>query len=88
MLSAIRPWCAVLIFTVLLAAVLTAQTFTGSISGTVTDPAGAMVPAASLSLTNLDTNETRRVVSNESGVYTFAAVPPGRYRLDPRTSGI
>lgn len=64
-----------------LAVAAAAQTFTGSITGTVTDPAGAIVPAATLSLTNLDTNETRRQASNESGEYTFAAVPPGRYRL-------
>jgi hypothetical protein len=64
-----------------------AQTFTGSITGTVTDPAGAVVPAAVFTLTNLDTNEARRQVSNESGVYTFAALPPGRYRLELERPG-
>jgi hypothetical protein len=81
MSSVVRPWANGLLFFLLPAVVLTAQTFTGSITGTITDPAGAMIPAASLSLTNLDTNESRRVGSNESGVYTFAALPPGRYRL-------
>ncbi len=58
-----------------------AQTFTGGITGTVTDPAGAVVPGAVLRLTNLDTNDSREQLSNEAGGYTFTALPPGRYRL-------
>lgn len=71
----------------LLAWVLGAQTQTGGISGTVSDLSGAVVPGASLSLTNLDTNEPRSYTSNEIGVFTFPAVEPGRYRLEVQHSG-
>src|SRR5437879_973879 len=70
-----------------LASLAPAQSFTGNISGAVTDPAGAIVPDAVLTLTNLDTNEVRRQASNETGVYTFAALPPGRYRLELEHAG-
>src|SRR5262245_35640866 len=87
MTRVLRPLSIGLFVCALVAATLVAQTFTGSITGTVTDPAGAVVPAAVLTLTNLDTNEARRQVSNESGVYTFAALPPGRYRLELERPG-
>jgi hypothetical protein len=50
--SVIRQWTKSVLSFLLLAAGLAAQTFTGSIIGTVTDPAGAMVPGATLSLNN------------------------------------
>ncbi len=71
----------------LLALSMSAQTSTGGITGTVTDPAGAVVPGAKLALTNLDTNDRREQLSNEIGVYTFTALPPGRYRLEVEHSG-
>lgn len=64
-----------------------AQTFTGGISGTVTDPGGALVPAARLNLTNLDTSDLRTQISNDAGVYIFTAVPPGRYKLEAEHPG-
>jgi hypothetical protein len=81
MFVALRPWALSLAFLLVLTVVAPAQTFTGSISGTVTDPAGGLVPGATVNLTNLDTNDSRRQLTNDSGVYTFTAVPPGRYRL-------
>jgi len=47
-----------------------AQLTTADILGTVTDPSGASVPAAGVTLTNLGTNEVRTVESNGSGDYT------------------
>jgi len=67
--------------------ITSAQTQTGGISGAVSDPAGAVVPGANLLLMNLETNETRRQSSNEIGVFRFAALPPGRYRLEVEHSG-
>src|SRR5437870_3310607 len=63
---------------ILWACTLGAQTQTGGISGTVTDPAGAIVPNAAVTVTNLETNEVRRQLSNETGAFSFAAMPPGR----------
>src|SRR5437899_4057562 len=65
-----------------LAYICSGQTYTGGLTGAVTDPAGAFVPAAALKLTNLDTNDARRQTTDETGVYTFTALPPGRYRLE------
>src|SRR5437763_2613518 len=65
-----------------LACICFAQTSTGGLTGAVTDPAGALVPAASLKLTNLDTNDARRQTTDEAGVYTFTALPPGRYKIE------
>src|SRR6266852_5287987 len=70
--------CAILV----LACICCGQTYTGGLTGAVTDPAGAVVPGAALKLTNLDTNDARRQTTNEIGVYTFTALPPGRYRLE------
>src|SRR5260370_35131346 len=64
-----------------LACICSGQTSTGGLTGAVTDPAGALVPAASLKLTNLDTNDARRQTTDETGVDTFTALPPRRYRL-------
>jgi len=63
------------------ASLILAQTYTGGISGVVTDPGGAVVPGASLRLTNLDTNDVRQQSSNDIGAYTFTALTPGRYKL-------
>ena len=70
-----------------LAAAAMAQTFTGTITGTVTDPAGAVVPGAVLTVTNLETNDSRRVTSGEAGIFNFTALPPGRYRLEVERPG-
>ena len=57
------------------------QTSTGGVSGTVSDPAGAVVAGAKLTITNLDRNENRETTANDSGAYSFTALPPGRYRF-------
>src|ERR1051325_11111758 len=71
----------------LLVPALGAQTFTGGVSGEVKDSKAAVIPGVVLTLTNLDTNEGRTQVSNEHGLYTFAAVSPGRYRLEAEIRG-
>ena len=49
--------------------------------GVVTDPTGASVPDANITISNLDTGESRKVVSNESGAWEARFLSPGRYRL-------
>src|SRR5215813_2020577 len=66
---------------------LTGQTSTGGLSGTVTDPAGAVIAGARLVLVNLETNENRRGESKEIGYYSFPALPPGRYKIEVEHSG-
>jgi hypothetical protein len=69
-------------------AFLTAQnTVTGALAGTVTDPTGAVVPGAALTLRNNATGESQSGVSNASGVYTFPLLRPGAYSLNVSKTG-
>jgi Carboxypeptidase regulatory-like domain len=74
------------IFASLSPSVVDAQTF-GEITGLVTDPSGAVVAAASLTLTNVNTNAVRNAVTTAAGTYSFPSVPPGRYRLRTEIAG-
>jgi len=65
---------------------LYAQTF-GEITGRVTDATGAVVPGASVTLTNLNTNAVRSAASTEIGGYTFLSVAPGSYRIKAELPG-
>ena len=58
-----------------------AQTVYGSIVGTVTDPSGAAIPGANVTLTNLGTNEPRTATSDTNGNYTFINLLPGSYGI-------
>ncbi len=64
-----------------------AQTPTGEITGTITDPTGAVVAGATLTLTHPATNTQRVVTSNSAGVYTLPALPPGIYTLKVELAG-
>jgi hypothetical protein len=64
-----------------------AQLTTADILGTVTDATGAVVPNASISLTNLGTNEKRTTVSNPSGDYNFTLLPVGHYSVTVKANG-
>lgn len=55
--------------------------YRGSIQGAVTDPTGAVIPGATLTLTNNATNYKQTTISNGDGVYTFNALPPGTFTL-------
>jgi Carboxypeptidase regulatory-like domain len=55
--------------------------FRTSIQGVVTDPAGAVVPGATLTLKNLSTNETVVRTSDGAGIFNFNALPPDRFSL-------
>src|SRR5437588_11736929 len=58
-----------------------AQSVTGNISGSVTDPNGAVVAGASVTLVNDQTKDKRDQVTNDSGRFNFASVQPGVYAL-------
>src|ERR1043166_2200431 len=58
-----------------------AQTITGTISGTVIDPNGAVVAGANVTLHSDQTADKRDQVTNESGRFSFAAVRPGIYSI-------
>src|SRR5450755_2866128 len=64
---------------------LRAQLYTGSLSGTVTDPSGAAVPSANLTLTDVDKGFTYHATSDSEGRYLLGQVPPGTYNLSIET---
>ncbi|WP_158820650.1 TonB-dependent receptor [Granulicella sp. S156] len=58
-----------------------AQTITGSITGTVTDPSGAVVPGAKVTVTNVLTGVTTPTTSNPSGIYAVHFLQIGQYKI-------
>jgi hypothetical protein len=59
----------------------TQSTSTGEIRGTVTDPTGAVVPGAAVSVVNVNTGEQKNFTSNKDGIYDTVATPNGRYTV-------
>src|SRR5262249_32938067 len=55
--------------------------------GTVTDPSGAVVPAAKIDLKDLTTGNVRTSLSNGSGQYSFVGVQPGTYSVSATHAG-
>src|SRR5207245_1061776 len=66
---------------------LRAQSFTGSVTGTVKDESGGVLARMELRLINESTNEQKSQVTADSGSFTFPFVPPGMYRLEVETPG-
>jgi hypothetical protein len=55
--------------------------------GNVIDSSGAAVPGAAVKITEMQTNEVRTVVTNESGSYTISTVPAGTYQVEITRQG-
>jgi Carboxypeptidase regulatory-like domain len=66
---------------------LFAQSDTGSINGTVTDPTGAVIPGATVTATNTDNGQKLEASSNGTGEFTILAVPRGNYKVVAAVSG-
>ncbi|MFN7920432.1 MAG: carboxypeptidase regulatory-like domain-containing protein [Bryobacteraceae bacterium] len=64
-----------------------AQTTFATITGTVTDPNGAVVPGATVEATHLESNYKTTAQSNESGVYTLTQLREGEYTVRARVQG-
>jgi len=76
--------CALIFFTPGLAR---GQSASGTISGTVTDTTGAVIPGANVVLEDVTTGIKSATVSNGSGFFDFAAVATGTYRLTVQATG-
>lgn len=63
-----------------------AQT-SGEITGLVTDPSGAAVSGATVTVTNKATGATRRATTNREGLYAFPSLLPGMYELKVEAAG-
>jgi hypothetical protein len=73
-------WCAV-------AAPGAAQSTTGTILGVVKDATGAVLPGATLSVVNEETNVTRLATANAQGEFKIEFLPVGTYRVDVTLDG-
>lgn len=60
---------------------------TGSITGTVTDPSGAVLAGAKVTITNVDTNQSVELKSNSSGAYNSGPLSPGNYKVQISNKG-
>jgi len=69
------------ITSLLLPALMAQSAGTGALTGTVTDPSGAVVPNVTVTATNIDTNQTRTSVTGADGTYRFTLLPPAAYRV-------
>jgi hypothetical protein len=75
------------VFSFLVTGVRTPAQSTGSVRGVVSDPQGAAVADAKLTLKNLETNVTAETTTNGNGLYVFAYVKPGTYDLSIKRDG-
>src|ERR1051326_6612941 len=76
--------CALILLCCLLAS---AQNITGTIQGIITDPSGAILPGVSITVHNLGTNQTRNVLTNETGTYIVPLLPVGTYEVTAEYTG-
>lgn len=78
---------ALLLVFILLASNCFAQQLTGTLSATVTDSAGAVVPNAKVTMKNAASGDVRTTVSNGSGYFSITAVQPGTYSVTIEAPG-
>jgi hypothetical protein len=77
----------ILVFVLLAATSLSAQTFRGTILGTVTDPSGAVVAGAKVTVKNVGTGLERNTDTSADGTYSFPELPLGTYDVTVTHTG-
>jgi hypothetical protein len=60
---------------------------TGALTGTVTDPSGAVISGATVTATNIGTGQARTETTDATGAYKFSLLPPGNYKVTFTASG-
>jgi len=80
-------WAACYVCIVLTASLATAQTNTGQISGTVRDTSGGVLPGGTVTVTNINTNQSRSEVTGPNGGYVFTNLPVGSYSVTVEMQG-
>jgi hypothetical protein len=79
--------CITLAAALLLAATGWSQAIFATLTGTVTDPTGAVIPGVTVTLRNASSGDARTTVTDSAGYYTFASVPVGTYNLSVTQTG-
>src|SRR4029078_1562698 len=90
LVSAMAELCLIVIASCLIllnGSVVLAQSGNAQLGGLVEDPSKALIPGVTVTAVNVDTNVTQTTLSNESGTYNFAALPPGKYKVSADLSG-
>ncbi|HKI00236.1 MAG TPA: TonB-dependent receptor [Candidatus Sulfotelmatobacter sp.] len=82
-----RRWLLIPLLGLFLTTAVFASGPTGTITGTVTDPSGAVVRKARITVVNEATNAMRDAETNDDGDFTVALLPPGRYRVTAESAG-
>jgi hypothetical protein len=77
----------VLLLLALLPANVFGQSANATVSGTVADATGALIPGVTVTATNTQTGVVTTVFSNETGTYNFASLQPGTYRVSAALQG-
>lgn len=85
-LNAIRKFAVAISFWAGAAALIFAQSATGTVRGTVTDPSGALIPQAEITLSNTS-GFSREVKSGSSGTFEAQRIVPGKYSLSVNAKG-
>src|SRR5262249_57420263 len=86
--AAMTRACALaLSFLLVTAVVATAQTATGTISGTVRDATGSVIPGVAMTIKNASTGASRGVTTDVQGRYRIANVEPGEYEMRAAFAG-
>ena len=85
MTNAARSLC--ILTAVLIPVCLVAQDATGKITGLVSDPSGAVVAGAGVTVTNLDTNFHKEATTDSSGFYQVLLLPIGKYKITASATG-
>jgi hypothetical protein len=68
-------------------AALSGQSNLATVTGVITDPAGAAAPGVTVTIRNLDTNVPRFVLTNDEGAFTIVNLNPGNYELSASKEG-
>jgi hypothetical protein len=77
----------VLAITILFSATFAHAQYRGSIQGVITDPSGAVVSGANVTLKNLENGQSNQSVSDDKGIFNFNGLPPSKFSVTVERSG-